>query len=646
MKPVAPSCAHPGVDDREAGLALPSRPRTPRPGRRTSIAEKLASQVLAGAVRAGATARRRRTRATPAPCGTSPPTPTACGARSASIVRGWISPHLRYVDIRLDAVAAGQVAAVVVVVDGRRRGTSPRPGGAACSPAVDDLHVRRAARRRAAGRLGRSAQVTPRRGVDRLPPAVVGPGALEGRVDLVRVAAAVEDRARAPRRTATRGAAAPRRPRAAPRRRRGRAGRRRGRSRRRGARCRASTSRATFGTHRRGGHRGGPRARRRATSSSARSERGEVARGAPDPDRFHSARVDHEERARPRRRRRPRAARGCRRAADRAGTTSPRCSPAPACQPRERAAPQGVRAGIGHNGRVSDLIDTTEMYLRTIYELDEEGIVPLRARIAERLHQSGPTVSQTVARMERDGLLTVEGDRHLELTDEGHRLAIRVMRKHRLAERLLTDVIGLPWELVHAEACRWEHVMSEAVERRLLELLDQPTESPYGNPIPGLAELGAEAGEDVHGGGRVARPRSVTGGRGGAGADPADQRGGPEGRDPHGRAAPGRAPCRTATSRRPRAPRACCVGSGGETAEIDTELANARLRPRLTSGPEPSGAVAQLGAGARLRGLDLAVLRRRRGHERCRAGVASPRRPRARPGRRPRRWPGWAGSPR
>jgi DtxR family Mn-dependent transcriptional regulator len=144
---------------------------------------------------------------------------------------------------------------------------------------------------------------------------------------------------------------------------------------------------------------------------------------------------------------------------------------------------------------VSDLIDTTEMYLRTVYELVEEGIVPLRARIAERLHQSGPTVSQTVARMERDGLLTVEGDRHLELTEEGRRLATQVMRKHRLAERLLTDVIGLPWELVHAEACRWEHVMSEAVERRLLEILDHPTESPYGNPIPGLAELGAISGE-------------------------------------------------------------------------------------------------------------------------------------------------------
>ena len=139
---------------------------------------------------------------------------------------------------------------------------------------------------------------------------------------------------------------------------------------------------------------------------------------------------------------------------------------------------------------VNELIDTTEMYLRTIYELEEEGVVPLRARIAERLGQSGPTVSQTVARMERDGLLTVEGDRHLELTDEGSRLAVRVMRKHRLAERLLIDVIGLDWELVHDEACRWEHVISEDVERRLVVLLNTPTESPYGNPIPGLDELG------------------------------------------------------------------------------------------------------------------------------------------------------------
>jgi DtxR family Mn-dependent transcriptional regulator len=108
---------------------------------------------------------------------------------------------------------------------------------------------------------------------------------------------------------------------------------------------------------------------------------------------------------------------------------------------------------------MNDLVDTTEMYLRTIYDLEEEGVVPLRARIAERLEQSGPTVSQTVSRMERDGLLHV-------------------------------DVIGLPWEEVHAEACRWEHVMSEDVERRLVQVLDNPTVSPFGNPIPGLSELG------------------------------------------------------------------------------------------------------------------------------------------------------------
>src|SRR3954452_14482152 len=100
------------------------------------------------------------------------------------------------------------------------------------------------------------------------------------------------------------------------------------------------------------------------------------------------------------------------------------------------------RQNLSHH---SDLIDTTEMYLRTVYELEEEGVTPLRARIAERLGQSGPTFSQTVARMERDGLLNVEGDRHLVLTAAGRVAAVAVMRKHRLAELLLVNVIGMPW---------------------------------------------------------------------------------------------------------------------------------------------------------------------------------------------------------
>lgn len=139
---------------------------------------------------------------------------------------------------------------------------------------------------------------------------------------------------------------------------------------------------------------------------------------------------------------------------------------------------------------MKDLVDTTEMYLRTIYELEEEGVTPLRARIAERLEQSGPTVSQTVARMERDGLVVVASDRSLQMTPTGRTLATAVMRKHRLAERLLTDIIGLDINKVHDEACRWEHVMSDEVERRLVKVLKDVSRSPFGNPIPGLDELG------------------------------------------------------------------------------------------------------------------------------------------------------------
>ena len=146
---------------------------------------------------------------------------------------------------------------------------------------------------------------------------------------------------------------------------------------------------------------------------------------------------------------------------------------------------------------MTDLIDTTEMYLRTILELEEEGHVPMRARISERLDHSGPTVSETVARMEKNGLVSLSSDRHLELTDEGRALAIEVMRKHRLAELLLAEIIGLEWHLVHEEACRWEHVMSEQVELKILGLVANVEKSPFGNPIPGLEHLGRGPSKDI-----------------------------------------------------------------------------------------------------------------------------------------------------
>ena len=147
-----------------------------------------------------------------------------------------------------------------------------------------------------------------------------------------------------------------------------------------------------------------------------------------------------------------------------------------------------------------DLIDTTEMYLKTVFELHEAGIAPMRARIAERLGHSGPTVSQTVARMERDGLLYLDEQRRIRLTDQGTEVATDVMRKHRLAERHLLDVIGLDYAHVHEEACRWEHVMSLEVEKRLAQKMEPPYVDPYGNPIPGLAALGIDETHDTSAG--------------------------------------------------------------------------------------------------------------------------------------------------
>ncbi|MGM0386051.1 MAG: metal-dependent transcriptional regulator [Actinomycetota bacterium] len=139
---------------------------------------------------------------------------------------------------------------------------------------------------------------------------------------------------------------------------------------------------------------------------------------------------------------------------------------------------------------MSDLIDTTEMYLKAIWEMGEDGIPPLRARLAERLEQSGPTVSQTVSRMERDGLVVLREDRLIEFTRLGAVYAMRVMRKHRLSELLLLEVLGLDFAKVHEEACRWEHVLGREVEERIARIVADPRRDPYGNLVPGLGELG------------------------------------------------------------------------------------------------------------------------------------------------------------
>ncbi|CAN5233122.1 metal-dependent transcriptional regulator [soil metagenome] len=144
----------------------------------------------------------------------------------------------------------------------------------------------------------------------------------------------------------------------------------------------------------------------------------------------------------------------------------------------------GMVVRTDEEGQMTPLIDATEMYLRTVWELQEEGIPPLRARLVERLHLSAPAVSETVGRLQEEGLVRLDENREVQLTDEGAHLAASVMRKHRLAERLLTDVIGLDWEQAHNEACRWEHVISDMVEARLVEVLGDPATSPFGNPIP------------------------------------------------------------------------------------------------------------------------------------------------------------------
>ena len=129
-----------------------------------------------------------------------------------------------------------------------------------------------------------------------------------------------------------------------------------------------------------------------------------------------------------------------------------------------------------------------EEYLEAMYELEEAKIPVIRARLAERLGHAAPTVTEMVRRLQDDGYVDAKG-RSLKMTAKGQRLAASVVRKHRLAERLLADVIGLEWHKVHAEAGRWEHVISDDVEARLVTLLENPSTCPHGNPIPGSPPL-------------------------------------------------------------------------------------------------------------------------------------------------------------
>ena len=134
--------------------------------------------------------------------------------------------------------------------------------------------------------------------------------------------------------------------------------------------------------------------------------------------------------------------------------------------------------------------DTTEEYLESILAIEEEGVVPMRARLVERLGLSAAAVSETIGRLSEHGFVELHGDRSLHLTDKGRSLATTVVRRHRLAERLLVDVIGLEWEKVHREADRWEHAISTDVEEKLVQLLGDPATCPHGNPIPGSKNAG------------------------------------------------------------------------------------------------------------------------------------------------------------
>lgn len=129
--------------------------------------------------------------------------------------------------------------------------------------------------------------------------------------------------------------------------------------------------------------------------------------------------------------------------------------------------------------------DVTEEYLETIYNISMEGDVVIGARLAEKFGVSAPTVTENLKRLEKNGYISMDSRRHITLTPAGIELAERVLRRHRLTERFLVDMLGMQWHEVHEEACRLEHRISGAVEARVATALSQPTTCPHGNPIPG-----------------------------------------------------------------------------------------------------------------------------------------------------------------
>ena len=149
--------------------------------------------------------------------------------------------------------------------------------------------------------------------------------------------------------------------------------------------------------------------------------------------------------------------------------------------------------------KTEDLLSATvEEYLETIYNMSMEEEVVIGARLAERFHVSAPTVTEMLKRLVRDGYVEMDTKRHVRLTEAGNTAAEAVLRRHRLTERFLVDMLGMQWHEVHEEACRLEHFISGAVEARVIANLNNPLTCPHGNPIPGSVPNARNYLKDQH----------------------------------------------------------------------------------------------------------------------------------------------------